>query len=353
MRRLIGILGVLALVAAPALGASYNKELTWDDIRGTGGSRAVYSTILDGTTAYNILNLEDSANPGDSGRITKVTDIEGTRTYSELVSTLDWLMATGATGLNAWYGAGLVEDGGQKYLQLADTYTDSIWRVNVDTGAISSVASEAQIIALTGQASSQLLTPTTNYGTDMYFYEGRSDSILRTNGAGVVEVYLSDTDLIGITGNDSVSGGMTFDGAGNLIWGTNTSDSMYTYDGSTGSTLLSKAEITAFTGETKAGFSDIFFAPDGKVYFYEMSSDSILSFDPTDAANTLAFVLTEAELLAGPAQSDSVGQMEWYYNSIGWTPVSASTTPGFYAVPEPTTLGLLLVGVLGLIRRRK
>ncbi len=352
MRRFIGILGVLALLAAPAFGASYNQELTWDDIKGTGGSRAVYSTVLDGTTAYNFLNLEDAAFPGDYGRITKVTDIEGTRTYTELVGTFDWLMTTGEDGINGWYGAGLVEVGGQKYLQFSETYSDAVWRVNVDTGAISSYVTNAQIQAATGESSPLVLGSATTYGTETYFYEGRTDSIYRTN-AGNVELFLSDADLTAITGNDRVTGGITFDADGNMIWGSSTSDAMYSYDGTTGSTLLSTADITAVTGETSASFGDIFFAPDGNVYFYENSSDGIMSFDPSDAANTLAYVLTEAELIAGPAGSDSVGQMAWYYNSIGWTPVSTSATPGFYAVPEPTTLGLLLVGVVGLIRRRK
>jgi len=69
------------------------------------------------------------------------------------------------------------------------------------------------------------------------------------------------------------------------------------------------------------------------VYFLERTSKSIMSFDPDDAANTLATVLTEAELDAGPAGSDSMAQFTWYAGSIAWTPINPSVLMGLYAVP--------------------
>lgn len=349
-------LALVGLAAAPALSVSYNMELTWDDVKGTGGSRAFYSCVLDGTTAYAFLNLEDSNIPGDVGRITKITDIEGTRTYSELMSTTTWALNSGVTSLTAFYGAGLVNVGGTKYLQWTDTGTDAVWRLDVGTGTLSAYVTAAQIKAHTGLTSVQTLSPSTS-GPDgeLYWYEGASDKILKTNGAGNVQTFISDAQLTAVAGDDTVSGGITIDGNGDLIWGNNTYDSMYIWDtsASSGSMLLSQADIIAVTGQTTAGFGDIFYAPDGKVYFYESTSDDIMSFDPANAANTLAVVVSQAELVAGPMGHSNVGQLEWYGgNSIGWTTVSTSGL-GFYAVPEPVTVGLLALGGLALIRRRK
>ncbi|MFT6862682.1 MAG: hypothetical protein ACJAVK_001241 [Akkermansiaceae bacterium] len=90
---------------------------------------------------------------------------------------------------------------------------------------------------------------------------------------------------------------------------------------STGSTLLTSAQIESVTDDQdgRAGFVSIFSAPDGLTYFYENDSDSILSMDPNDPVNSLSVVLTEDELINGPAGSDVVGQLTWYDGEIVWT----------------------------------
>lgn len=349
MKKMIAMTVLTALAASPLLAADYTQVLTWEQVKGTGGSRAHYGTVIDGDTAYNFLSLADA---GDEGRITKLTNVSsGTPVYQELVSTMDWFIATGGTsGMTGFYGYGLSGD----YLQFSETFTDSVWRVHKDTGAITQYASTADILAATGQTSASCLSPhTVGPDGEHYFYEGTSDSILRTNGANNVEVYISDVQLTGVAGNDNVSGGFTFDAGGNLIWGTSTSDGIYSWDGSAGVTLLSQADIIAVTGGTSAGFGDIFGAPDGLVYFFESSSDGLMSFDPANPTGTLAYVLTEADLLAGPGLSDSVGQLDWYNGNIGWAHVSSSALKGFYAVPEPMTLSLLGLGALAAVRRRR
>jgi hypothetical protein len=345
MKRNYYFIALLAVcLMAQAAHAGYVQVLTFEQVNAGGASTAHNGTLIDGTTAYNFM-----AN-NDAGRITKTINVDGTPTTTELMSTATWTAASGKTNLSGWYGYGFSGD----YIQFAETGSDAIWRVDKTTGVVTSYVTDTQIYTHTGQASAQILSPhTVGPDGEHYFYEGKSDSILRTNGLGVVETYIGDTQLTAVAGNDSVGGGITFDGGGNLIWGSNSSDAIYSWNGASGSTLLTTANITDVTGGTAAGFGDIFYAPDGNVYFYDTSSDGILSFNPSDAANTLDFVLTEAELLAGPGASDSVGQLEWYDGNIGWCHVSASALKGFYATPEPNVIILLLTSLLGLALGRR
>ncbi|MEM0924763.1 MAG: hypothetical protein AAGJ83_01875, partial [Planctomycetota bacterium] len=246
------------------------------------------------------------------------------------------------------------------FLQFAETGSDSIWRVDKSTGAISEYVSSSTIAAFTGLSSVQLLSPhTVALNGEHAFYEGQSDSVLITAGGSAVTTLISSSQLTSVSGNDAVSGGITFDNSGGLIWGSNTSDALYRWDGSDGSELLSTSEVTAVTGESAVGFGDIFFAPDNLIYFYETRSDGILSFNPNDAANTLQFVLKEDELINGPEGSDSVSGFTWYEDSIAWSPVSPSATMGLFgsvaAIPEPGPIVFCLAasGVVVLRRKRR
>jgi hypothetical protein len=110
----------------------------------------------------------------------------------------------------------------------------------------------------------------------------------------------------------------------------------------------------AVTGRTTAGFRDIFPAPDGWVYFYESTKDSILRFDPSDPAGTLEFVLREAYLNAGPAGSDGVYELDWYYDDpTGHLAFNIFSTHGLYVIPEPASVALLALAGLTLLRRRR
>jgi hypothetical protein len=195
-----------------------------------------------------------------------------------------------------------------------DTATDAIWSANTTSGGIVPYVTTAQIIAHTGQASAQALE---NYSItpigEIVWYEGQSDRILVTGGAGNVFTLVTQAQLITLMGNSIVRGGLGYDAFDRLYWGNSTTDSMYrrATDGALGE-ALSVAQITAVSGAAGADFGDIFGAPDGYVYWYERTADNIMRFDPADPAGTLEIVLSEAELNAGPAGSDNVFTLGWY-----------------------------------------
>ena len=72
--------------------------------------------------------------------------------------------------------------------------------------------------------------------------------------------------------------------------------------------------------------------------------------DLNDPINSLSVVLTEDDLINGPAGSDSVGQLTWYDGEIAWT----NLRQGFNAVPEPSSSLILgMAGLIGLGFRRR
>ena len=170
-----------------------------------------------------------------------------------------------------------------------------------------------------------------------------------------MEYLITDLQLTAATGNDKVSGGIGHDALGNMYWGNSTSDDiwMMPFGGNPDTdiaSVLTTTNITDVTGATAAGFGDIFPAPDGLVYFYESTSDGIMSFDPANPAGTLGYVLTEAELLDGPMAYDNVFTLGWYDDTLSF---HANGERGLYMLPEPGTMLLLSLGGLAVLRRRR
>ena len=328
------LLGICAIARIGA--ASYHEVFSFAEVAGTTGSRFNYGAAVDADAVYFSLNSSPA-----------ITKIDGSGT-SIIMTSADWAAASTKTTLTSFYGFESMGD----YLVFGESSADQIWKVEKATGAISVVASTADIEAVTGFSATQLLAAKGVCGDDYYFYEGESDGILKVNvPTGVVSTVATAAQLDAFASSTGVAGGLACDGAGQLHVGDNTNDAIYKWDGTSGFSVLSTAEILAVTGADSAGFGDMLFGEDGLMYFYETTSDGILSFDPLNPAASLRFVLTEDQLLSGPMGSDNISGLAWYDGNIAFTGMGQY---GFYVVPEPTVLGLLLgIAGLALLRSRR
>ena len=325
----------LGLAAESFAAGDYGEVYSFAQVAGTTGSTKNFGAAVDVDAVY--FSLSSGAG------ITKV-DASGT---SVLMTDTDWLTATGETGMTTFYAFEVMGD----KLVFGESSTDAVWAVDKTTGAISTVASKAEIMAFTGELAASLLSWKGVCGDDYYFYESTSDSILKVNvPSSTLSTAVSKAQLDGFMNSTRVTGGFAFDDAGDLYFGNSETDDIVKWDGSAGSTILTMAEITALTGAESVLHGDLLYGEDGLMYFYEGKADAILSFDPANAAATLKYVLTENQLLNGPMASDNVSGLAWYDGRLAFTGMDR----GFYAVPEPTVLGLLL-GLFGfaMLRRSK
>ncbi|HUU83897.1 MAG TPA: PEP-CTERM sorting domain-containing protein [Phycisphaerae bacterium] len=344
-RRTSGLVGLALLVwAVPAWGAAYDELVPWSTINGAGASTSHFAMAIEGQTSYHNLTFP--------GRITRVDNLNGTQTMTELISSAQWTIANGGatSNMSGYYGFGVSGD----YLQFAESGTDAVWRVDKNTpGTITEYVSKAQIGVYNGLGTAQLLSPAVVAPNgEMTFYEGSSDSILQTAGAGNLITVVSAADLTTYTGNTSVSGGLGYDADGTLYWGNSTNDDFWkrTSDG-TISQVLTTAEVIAVTGAATVGPRDIFPAPDGWIYMGELTSGHILRFKSYDPAGTLQIYRTKNQLLNGPAGSSSMVCLDWYEDA--GLAFHRFNDYGLYVIPEPASLSLLGLGALVLLRRRR
>ncbi len=247
------------------------------------------------------------------------------------------------------YGMGVVDNGAA--IQLLDGANDEIYRFDTTTGTASVFASQADIMLETGLASVTLSNwnGTTLTGAAVVL-ETQSDSVLIVTTAGTVDTLVTNAQLV--AANAEPDSGITADASGNYYWGSNDSDTVFKYDGVNITPLITAAD---FGGSTNGFSGDFFYAPDGLVYLradVNFANRGIFSFDPAavNPASTLTTILTEAELDAGPMGSSFTTEISWYDGNIGFHKISGS---GYYNVPEPALGGLLAIGGLALLTRRR
>lgn len=297
---------------------------------------------------------------GGQTRITRTTQVGGSWVTTEVSSDAQWDAVSGSATSSdlMYYGFGF---SGPDTLQAAATSTDSVWQFNSLAGTPTEVVSSTDITTLTGQTSALISTNQTIDPNGRHvFYEGRSDSVLRTTGnaAAPVEILISDTQLTTATGGDVLLGGFAYDPAGRLIFGSGSDDGIWAYDESDSSfeQLISAADLAAVTPDVGSiVYRDIFYAPDGRVYFNENLSDDIFAFSLADASD-LQIVLTKEQLINGAMGSELIGQLTWYDGNLAWASGNASSTSGIvqgvYTIPEPGVASLLAATTLGLLGRR-
>ena len=240
-------------------------------------------------------------------------------------------------------------------IQIVDSENDAVFRVDKNTGVVSTYLSKAAVQSHVGGVPVVNNWSGVSPNGEAVFYEGFSKSILQTNGAGVITTLVTTAELEAAqgTGITTPSSGLTYDASGNLYWAENNSDKVYkrASDG-TITSILGPADFTPLIGSAVTYSGDTFLAPDGWMYLRAGASGStsnIFKFDPSNPGSTLQIVLSTADLIAGPAASSSILQMSWCNGTLGFT----TTGLAYYALPEPGALGLLTLGSLALVRRRK
>ncbi|MBN1513566.1 MAG: PEP-CTERM sorting domain-containing protein [Phycisphaerae bacterium] len=357
--RVLAALAVACLITAPAMGVGYKQLVSSSNVEAGGTGDRHWSNVLDGETAYFTLNGFSS--DGKSANITKVENLGGMQVPSVVMTNAQWSAASGSTTMTNALGFGLSGNS----LIFAEGGSDSIWKVDIATGAPTEYVPKATIQSVSGGTAVQLGNgnETTSTG-EMVFFESSADNLMLTAGVNSTSILVSKTQLQSLhglgTSAPSIVSGMTYDSGQNLYWGDATSDSMgmRAPDG-TLSIALSTVDITAVTAGSSVTFGDVFYAPDGLIYFFESATDNIMRFDPASPAPSLEIFMTSAELLAGPMASTNVQSMGWYDGNLTLHTYqvpgvgSGNVASPLYVVPEPSVLALLGLGGLALIRRRR
>ena len=261
-------------------------------------------------------------------------------------------------------GGTLLASGGD--LVLIESSTDSIITINQTTGAAASLLDEATIDALPGVSGSANINfgdidPTTG---NAVFYESDTDSVYEVTGVNAVSLIVTDTQLAAVTGDDSPVG-LGIDSSGVLYFGQGTGSvgenvSFLDLSDNSSGTLFTEADVLALqTFGTDIGVSSLAFtvlADDTLVFANTGAPDNFVSLDTTNPVGP-ELVITEAALLAGPANFDGAIAFTSFDGKIAWVQLSnggsANAVAGIYAIPEPTSALLLGLAGLGLAAFRR
>jgi hypothetical protein len=365
------ILGVGALPAA-ASAAKYYEVLPLSELnRGQAHLRWHKFTVVEGTTTYHhVAQLTDAAKDLE---INKTINTGTSPSTSNLTTLASWTADIGAPTQSRVGNALGVEIVGD-YIQFPESQNDHVVRIHKDTGTVSIHTSAADIKAVTGLTSIAV----TNFSGmspdgESLFYESASNTILQTAGPGALTTLVTSADLAAV--GATVKSGLTYDGAGNLYWGDDAGDHNTAPAGdrifrrSPGGAIETILDANDFLAlgitDNRATFGgDMYYGPDGLIYLrYGRTGEGslgIYSFDPSlaDPASSLAIVLSEADLISGPAGLNAANagftyHMSWWNGYLAFTKEPERGTQGYFALPEPASLLFIVLGALGLLRRSR
>ncbi|MEM1211719.1 MAG: PEP-CTERM sorting domain-containing protein [Planctomycetota bacterium] len=344
------VLGLSLAASGQAFGVDYRQIISLNELHPTASS----NTSITGVTEIGGEFLFTISGPvfGDS----LIVLGDGSNI---LVDSLDYANASGEPTQGFDLGQAALGLGNPAII--ADRRSDAVYSLNLSTGALTSLASNADLnIATTGTSANlteQAIDPDGNivvYETNM-----SNDSLLLITPGGAISELASASELTTNVGNNTLNGFTISPTEKKLFFGDDGSDNIYSLDYSGASNdyeiILTEAQIIAVTGRSDVRVDKMLYAPDGLIYFYEDGADSIYSFDPDNAPGTLSLVISDSDLIAGPAENDIVGGLTWVNGNIGWWYFinRNGEGTGLYAIPEPTSLAIFGVGAMLLGTRRR
>lgn len=349
---------VLTLAAASAVAvsgataeASYRQVFTFADAVANTGATFFDSYAVDGADVFVFARTP----PVGVDVIQKVTDA-GTpgQSVSTFVSTVDWQAGSGAARLAAQFGSDVIGSD----IVFGNFFNNSVYRVDTTTGAITTVAGPLDIAAATGATGANISsTNTLDADGNLFARDGTSRTVVKVEPSGAVSVAISTAELEAVTGSNLINGSLAVDPAGKIYWGrSGLGISVWDPATSSGSVLFDQATLNSAQGlppGSSINFRDLFMAPDGMMYFFEIQARDILKFDPlaADPAATLELVINRNALEAGVGGGSLVQKLGWFDGNLAWNITDG--TPGFYVIPEPASLSILGVGSLLMLRRRR
>lgn len=347
--RALVLCAAVAAVAGTSLtaSASYIRLATGAQVRPTAASATTSSIITNGLIYSNISG-------GGNANIAITTTVPGAGVNGTVyANNTTWNAAVGATPTAA---SGFLTDVGTSIL-VADNTVARIVRINKTGGGVSTY------VPYTAGGFTSVLSAGAGVAGQLMVYNTASGSnprnIWQTNSSGGLDILVSNAQLLaspnasnGLVGVARIGSKIYFGAS------TGTTRSIFSFDTatSTSAVALAGTSITGVTGVTTGTTQNSFLAPaffaapDGKLYFYDNTSNGILSFDP--AGGSVASVLTSAQLVAGPALTSTVNGLTWHNGNLAWS-VSAGANAGVYAIPEPAALGLLAPVAAVAFRRNR